>query len=243
MPTRNGGTFITRQIETILSQLGPGDELIISDDSSTDDTLDRIRQFPDKRVSLYEGNRYFSPVFNMENALRKASGEIIVLSDQDDVWMESKLAVVRREFDRAPKGIKLIVLDGEIVDEQERVLHGSIFSFVGSRKGLIRNIYRNTYMGCCMAFSRELLEIALPFPRKAPMHDMWLGLLAELFGTVDFIPVKTIKYRRHDASVTNLRFRLDVPRQISRRFHLVVSLLKRCMQHAYRRASSRTTAS
>jgi len=62
------------------------------------------------------------------------------------------------------------------------------------------------------------------------MHDMWLGLIAELFGTVEFVKEKTIKYRRHTASVTDLHRRLDVMRQIVRRYHLVSSLLGRYIQ-------------
>jgi hypothetical protein len=86
-----------------------------------------------------------------------------------------------------------------------------------------------------MAFSRDLLKIALPFPKNIPMHDMWLGLLAELFGTVEFVPEKTIKYRRHGVSVTDLRRRLDMVRQIMRRYHLVTSLLGRFLHVKYGR--------
>jgi hypothetical protein len=86
-----------------------------------------------------------------------------------------------------------------------------------------------------MAFSRELLTIALPFPGDIPMHDMWLGLIAELFGTVEFVSEKTIKYRRHGGTATDLRRRLDVTRQISRRYRLVTSLLVRFIQMKYSR--------
>ncbi len=233
MATRNGEKYIKRQLESILAQLGPDDEVIISDDSSVDRTVAIIKGFPDHRIRLYQSNTFFSPIFNMENALKNASGEVIVLSDQDDVWLDNKMAVIRREFSGEPSGIKLIVLDGNIVDEDEAILHDSIFARIKSGKGLIKNIYDNTYMGCCMAFSRDLLRIALPFPKNIPMHDMWLGLLAELFGKVEFVQEKTIKYRRHEASVTDLSRRLDVVRQIMRRYHLVTSLLGRFLTVKY----------
>jgi len=235
MTTYNGEKFIRRQLETILVQLAQDDEVIISDDSSVDRTVDIIKEFTDKRIRLYEHNLFFSPIYNLENALRKSSGEIIVLSDQDDVWLDNKITVVRREFSDVHNGIKLIVIDGQIVDEHEIVIHDSIFERINSGKGLLKNIYDNTYMGCCMAFSRDLLEIALPFPKNIPMHDMWLGLLAELFGTVKFIQEKTIKYRRHETSVTDLHRRMDVVRQIVRRYHLVASLLGRFIQVKYSR--------
>ncbi len=119
MATRNGEKYIKRQLESILIQLTPDDEVVISDDSSSDRTVNIIKGFSDHRIYLYENNTFFSPIFNIENALKKASGEIIVLSDQDDVWLDNKIAVIRRELTRASAGIKLIVLDGQIVDEHE----------------------------------------------------------------------------------------------------------------------------
>jgi glycosyltransferase involved in cell wall biosynthesis len=230
MATYNGEKYIKRQLESILAQLSQDDEIVISDDSSSDKTVDIIKGFSDHRIRLYENNMFFSPIFNCENALAKASGEIIVLSDQDDVWLDNKIAVIRQEFPNVHGGIKLIVLDGHIVDEREVILHDSIFAHINSGKGLVKNIFDNTYMGCCMVFSRDLLKIALPFPGTIPMHDMWLGLLAELFGTVTFVREKTIKYRRHGATATDLRLRLDVLRQLGRRYHLATSLLKRFIQ-------------
>lgn len=235
MATRNGEKYIKKQLDSILAQLTQEDEVVISDDSSSDSTVAIIKESSDQRVRLYENNTFFSPIFNIENALKKASGEIIVLSDQDDVWLDNKIAVIKRELTGASMGIKLIVLDGHIVDEHETIKHYSIFEQINSGKGLLKNIYDNTYVGCCMAFSRDLLEIALPFPRNIPMHDMWLGLLAEHFGTVKFVGEKTILYRRHEASVTDLHRRLDVVKQIRRRYHLVKSLLVRFLQLKYSR--------
>jgi glycosyltransferase involved in cell wall biosynthesis len=235
MATRNGEKFILRQLATILPQLTPDDEVVISDDSSSDNTIGIIKDLSDHRIRLHEYNTFFSPIFNVENALKKASGEIIVLADQDDVWLDNKIAVIRRELDATDEGVKLIVLDGYIVDEQETILQDSIFIRIHSGKGLLKNIYDNTYMGCCLAFTRDLLKIALPFPKNIPMHDMWLGLLAELFGTVEFVDEKTIKYRRHSASATDLRLRLDVLQQLKRRYYLTVSLLERMLLIKYGR--------
>lgn len=239
MATRNGEKYIGRQIESILKQLRQDDELIISDDTSTDQTIGLIKSFSDKRIILLQNNVFYNPIFNIENALKKASGEIVVLSDQDDVWLDNKIAVIERELAGVHVGNKLIVLDGYIVDENETIMHDSIFEHIDSGKGLLKNIYDNTYMGCCMAFPRDLLKIALPFPKNVPMHDMWLGLLAELFGTVEFVREKTIKYRRHGASVTDLHLRIDVLRQIRRRYHLVTALLGRYLLVKYSRQTAR----
>lgn len=227
MATRNGERFIGQQLASILFQLEEDDELIVSDDSSTDGTLAIIREFADPRVRLLEKNTFFSPIFNFENALEKATGDIIILADQDDVWLDGKVRVIRERFAIRPHQVFLLVLDGEVIDESGNVIHDSIFGKINSGRGLLKNIYDNTYLGCCLAFSRNLLEIALPFPRRIPMHDMWLGLLAELFGEVEFVPEKTILYRKHAASMTEFDRRFMPVTQIKRRWFLSYYLLKR----------------
>ncbi len=231
MATRNGGRFIQQQLSSILKQLAPDDEVIISDDSSTDETIDMIVSCADARITLLPGNTFYSPVFNIENALKHATGDIIVLSDQDDIWLDNKVATIRNYFDNGPASLRLVSLDGMAVDEHGNVIVESLFQKLSAGPGLFKNIFNNTYMGCCLAFSRELLDIALPFPRKIPMHDMWLGLLAELYGEVTFIPEKTIQYRKHDASVTDFRIKFMPVTQIKRRWHLAYNLLRRRLQY------------
>jgi glycosyltransferase involved in cell wall biosynthesis len=224
MATRNGEKYIGAQLGSILPQLQPDDEVVISDDSSTDRTVEMINQFGDSRIRLFENNTFFSPIFNFENALKHASGEIIVLADQDDVWLDNKIRLIRDGFRQRPSSIHLIVLDGCAIDESGKVIEESLFRKINAGKGLLKNIYDSTYMGCCMAFSRSLLDVALPFPKRIPMHDMWLGLLAELFGTVEFYGAKTIQYRKHATSTTEFRRRFRPLTQIKRRVFLCCSL-------------------
>lgn len=230
MATRNGAGYIRQQLDSILSQLGQDDEVVISDDSSTDDTISVINSFADPRIRLFANNTFYSPVFNLENALNQATGEIIVLADQDDIWLEKKVSVIRERFQRKVTAVYLIALDGSVVDEHETVIADSIFARINAGPGLLKNIFNNTYMGCCLAFSRELMKIALPFPRRIPMHDMWFGLLAETFGAAEFLPEKTILYRKHEASVTEFRIRLMPVTQIKRRFFLSYHLLKKWVE-------------
>lgn len=226
MATRNGERFLRRQIDSILAQLSAGDELVVSDDSSEDTTIEIIKSYSDTRIRFLGCSSFFSPILNFEHALSHARGNVIVLSDQDDVWLENKLPVIRALF-RDGHTRQLVVLNGLIIDEDEQVLHASIFEKIHAGKGLIKNIYNNTYLGCCMAFSRDLLDIALPFPSNIPMHDMWLGNLAALFGRVEFISEKTIMYRRHGATLTDFRIKFEPLQQIRRRFNLFLSLAQR----------------
>lgn len=216
MATYNGGRYLRQQLESILPQLGPDDELVISDDSSTDDTLAIIAGCNDPRIRVFAGNTYYNPARNFENALRQARGEIIVLSDQDDLWLPGKLAIVREELGGKVARPALLQMDGEIIDVNGTVLAESIFALKRSGPGLLRNIYDSSYPGCCMAFTRPLLQLALPLPRRVPMHDWWIALLAELFGEITFVAGKTIRYRRHgeNASFTSGNRFLQIGRRL-----------------------------
>ncbi len=230
MATHNGSRYIQQQLESILAQLNTDDEVVISDDSSSDDTLSIINSFADPRISLFANNTFYSPIFNFENALKAATGGIIVLADQDDIWLDNKLAVIREKFSQRPASVYLVALNGLVIDDVGTVIADSLFAKLNAGQGLVKNIYDNTYLGCCLAFSRELLAIALPFPKQIPMHDMWLGLLAELFGRVEFVPLKTILYRKHAASLTEFRIRFMPITQIKRRWFLSYHLLKRWVE-------------
>jgi glycosyltransferase involved in cell wall biosynthesis len=231
LASHNGEKYIAEQLESILKDLGESDELVISDDSSTDQTLAIIHTFHDPRIKVFPGNSFYNPIFNFENALRQSTGEVIVLSDQDDVWMENKLDIIRDYFQNKPSKIYTLVLDGSVIDESGVVIQESIFGILSSGKGLIRNLKHNTYMGCCLAFSRDLLDVALPFPKQIPMHDSWLGLLSELFGMVEFIPEKTIKYRKHPLNKSLQEF--DLSQKMRWRYFLVLNLFKRWLRRRF----------
>ena len=150
-----------------------------------------------------------------------------MLSDQDDVWLDGKVAIIRARFARPPAPIYLIVLDGMVVDEAGTVTDDSIFAKIRSGPGVLKNLYDNTYLGCCMAFSRELLDVALPSRATSPCTTCWLGQLAQLLGAVDFVSVKTIKYRKHASSTTGFERRFIPITQVRRRWALASNLAKR----------------
>jgi glycosyltransferase involved in cell wall biosynthesis len=227
MATFNGARYVERQVASILEQLGEGDELVVSDDGSTDETVAIVQGFGDPRVRILEGNAFRSPLRNFEHAVRHARGDTIVLSDQDDVWLDNKLPLVRELFAVETARPYLVVLDAEIVDEEERALEPSVLAKLGAGPGLLKNLWTNRYLGCCMAFSRDLLDVALPFPEGVDMHDIWLGQLCERVGTTAFVRVVTMRYRRHPGTATGFDIRFDPFRQIARRGHLAWALLTR----------------
>lgn len=200
MATYNGEKYVKSQIESILKQIKRNDELIISDDSSSDNTVQVIRSISDERIKLYI-NEHSSgrPTENFQNALTKAAGDIIFLADQDDIWLDHKYEKIIKSLETAD----LVLSNSIVVDESLKEINSSFFELHGSKKGVLRNAIKNSYFGSCMAFRRQILDIALPFPANREIgHDVWLGLVAECVGKVRFIDEPLILYRRHSSAVT-----------------------------------------
>jgi glycosyltransferase involved in cell wall biosynthesis len=225
MATCNGERYLQAQLDSVLAQLGDGDELVIADDCSTDGTLALIEECGDPRIRLLPGKLRLGVVANFERALRAAQGEYVFLCDQDDVWLPNKRAV----FIKALANADLVVSDCRLTDANLNDLAPSFFLFRNSGPGLLRNLLRNSFLGCCMAFRRSLLARALPFPVRLPMHDTWLGLIASTTGSVRFIPDVTLLYRRHgsNASPTGERSHFSRLTQLSHRLRYALALLIR----------------
>jgi hypothetical protein len=183
--------------------------------------------FGDPRIQILDGNDFKSPLRNFEHAVRHARGETIVLADQDDVWLPNKLPLVRELFAGEVARPYLVVLDAKIVDEDERAVYPSVQAKLHAGPGFVKNVWANRYLGCCMAFSRDLLDVALPFPDAVDMHDIWLGQLCERIGKTEFVSIVTMLYRRHGANATGFEIRLQPVQQIRRRAALVGELLRR----------------
>jgi len=198
IPTFNGEKYLNKQLDSILPQLEPEDEIIISDDSSSDNTLSIIKSYKDERIKLLMNNDFKSPAFNLENALINAQGDYIFLSDQDDIWMPDKVEICLEKI----KGYDLLVSDCVLIDENDTQIADSFFAINNSKQGFIRNFIKNSYLGCCIVFNRGVLNYVLPFPKGIAMHDIWIGLNTEIIGKPRFISEKLIKYRRHGENIT-----------------------------------------
>lgn len=232
LATYNGAKFIREQLLSILSQLGPRDEIIISDDGSTDRTFAIISELNDSRIRIIKHikttvypRRFDYVTHNFENALRHASGEFIFLSDQDDVWLPGKVDTMQKEL----QNHLLVLSDCKVADASLHTIHDSYFKLNGLRTGILRNLIRNSFLGSCMAFRRELLDKALPCPRHSVPHDIWLGLLASYYGKVSYLPVPLMIYRRHEATVSASCDKSFFPFwfKIHYRVHCLTAFLKR----------------
>ena len=226
MATYNGGQFIDRQLRSILPQLNETDEVIISDDGSKDDTLSIIHHLDDPRIRVVHNIGRRGPVGNFEHALRQATGKFIFFADQDDIWQPDKVSTTVRLLENN----ELVLANCQIIDQHGTVLWPSFFNYRGSRRGFWHNLYRNSYIGCCMAFRREVLEYVLPFPAHIHMHDWWIGLLVELKGRIAFCEKPLMQYVRHgqNASPTG-ETGYPFSQRISNRFSLLLNVIKRLL--------------
>ncbi len=195
----NGEKYICEQLSSVLSQLGENDEVIVSDDNPAGKTKDAVLSLGDSRI-IYTVGEGKGVVKNFENALRKARGDIIFLCDQDDVWLPGKVDTVTAAVQ---SGCDLVLHDASVTDENLNITDESYFRTHGSNGSFAKNIIKNSFVGCCMAFTRPVLECALPFPENVPMHDWWIALIAMKKGyRVKLIDTPLILWRRHGGNVT-----------------------------------------
>ncbi|MGK2854110.1 MAG: glycosyltransferase family 2 protein, partial [Microbacteriaceae bacterium] len=216
--THNGAAFIAEQLASILAQTRLPDQLVISDDASTDDTVALIHRIiagaaASIRIDVTRNTEALGVTANFQQALEACSGDLIALCDQDDTWMPDRLAVLGERFDADPE---LLVLgsDATIVDadgssrgfglfealdisarEFAEVHHGDSFA------ALLR---RNLFTGATMMIRADLVSAASPFPGEW-VHDEWLAIVGAATGKVDLLEVPLIGYRQHGANQIGAR--------------------------------------
>lgn len=224
MATYNGEKYVRDQIDSILFNLQDNDELVISDDGSTDQTISIIKSYKDPRIKFFDGP-HKGIVKNFENALRKCNGDIIFLSDQDDVWLSKKVDVVLEHLSK--NNCSCVVHNAFVMDEALKTnLYESYFDFRKPLSSKVGNIIKPAYLGCCMAFKAEMLGFILPIPENIEMHDRWIGTICNKYGNVDFIEDKLIKYRRHNSNASKMK-RNGVIKIANNRMRLLRSVGKR----------------
>jgi glycosyltransferase involved in cell wall biosynthesis len=208
--TYNGSRFLPEQLQSYLDQHRVPDELIVCDDASTDDTRSIIEHFGAGApfpVHLHTNDTNLGSTRNFEKAIRLCTGDLIFLSDQDDIWHPSKLRVIEDEFRRSDS-VGLVFTDAELIDEESRQLGDRLWShtFLAKErsKAKPREFYRtlwssNVVTGATVAFRRDLVDVMLPVPLHIPhvIHDGWIALVASVFADVVFLDTPLISYRLH----------------------------------------------
>ena len=209
MATYNGELFISEQINSIIKQTHQDWVLYISDDGSTDKTVNIINKFvlEDSRIKLINVDRQGGVISNFNKALKSTSAEFIVLSDQDDLWPEDRLEVLLSAIskDNNVNQPKLVFTDLTLIDGAGKIIAKSLYkeNSLNPLENLRGHnlLWKCTVYGCTTIMNRALLDIALPIPINAHMHDQWLAMKAHQNKGLAFLDVSTIMYRQHTNNV------------------------------------------
>ena len=210
MTTYNGAKFLPEQLQSIAGQTRSPDELIICDDGSTDQTISLIEDFAKQttipvRLSMNEAR--LGSTLNVSQAIACCSGDLVALSDQDDVWHPDKLKLTEATF-RSNVEVGLLFTDAELVDEASQTIGESLWKTIGfdaRKQQLVANgravdvlLSRNIVTGATMTFRSKFTKDILPIPSHGPLiHDGWIALIVALLGRIAFIAQPLIKYRQH----------------------------------------------
>lgn len=223
MATYNGEMYIEEQLMSILDQLKDNDEIIISDDGSEDRTLEIIKLINDPRIKLFHGS-FQNVIFNFENALKNATGDIIFLSDQDDIWYNNKVS----ELVNILETYDLVYTNASVF---KNIKEESFLFNTKNQYGVINNFIKNNCLGATMAFKASVLKYSLPFPKKIPMHDMWIYFISAFYGKTFYYNQPLIYYRRHGSNVSNASEKTtnSLFKIISIRVNLFVTIIRRVL--------------
>lgn len=217
MATYNGGQFIEEQINSIINQSLPPDEIIICDDGSTDNTVDIIHEIIEKypgKIKLFINKNGLGPAMNFEKAIQLCQGDYIALSDQDDVWKKDKLELSLKkliEIETKYHDIPILIhTDLEVVNQALETSSKSFWQLSGINPGILRKysfagVY-NGITGCTTIFNQKTKQYIFPFPKNIIMHDSWIGLCVAKYGKIDYIEQTTILYRQHSGNAVGAKF-------------------------------------
>ncbi|WP_312678763.1 glycosyltransferase [Stutzerimonas nitrititolerans] len=195
MATYNGERFLRAQLDSFLRQTQRPDEVVITDDQSTDGTLEIIRDFAERApfTVKYSVNRErLGYAANFNAALMLADGDIVFISDQDDVWFSEKIEVITNLASNS-QGL-LFINDAELTNESLKPTNLTKLTQIRTA-GLGDDSF---VMGCCCAVRRELLDICLPIPKGVSAHDSWLVYFSQIFSARVIVEKVLQFYRRHE---------------------------------------------
>ncbi len=230
MATYNGGCFLHEQLASIAAQTRAPREIVVSDDGSQDTTLEVVSAFADSArfpINVLKAHGRIGVEQNFARAIESCSGEIIALSDQDDVWYPRRLEILETTFHNNPE-VDLILCDADILSQNGVRLARGLRQFVGyseterqllnEGRGVPVLLKRNVFTGGAMVFRRRILDYVLPIPASRQsvwLHDRWIGFLVVCAGSVMVIEDRLSAYRQHENQLVGARSQSFLTRALS----------------------------
>lgn len=205
LATYNGEKFVKEQIESILNQTYENFNLIISDDASTDNTLNILEEYEkkDTRIKVFKKEKNKGLIDNFEFLLKNVTSDYFMFSDQDDIWKKDKIEKSINKLKEENSG--LVYTDLEIVDEKLNVIYPSYWKYKQIYKKIIKYnnfeaLYLNNFVtGCTILAKSKYIKDILPLPRnsKFVLHDYWTALIISAKDKISYVEEPTIQYRQH----------------------------------------------
>lgn len=221
MCTYNGGKYLREQLNSVASGALLPDELVICDDRSSDSTADIVSEFASSSkflVRFFINEKNLGSTKNFEKAIGLCTGDIIVLSDQDDVWYPEKLSVIKETFTAHPEA-GLVFTDADMVDEELKPLGYGLWSTIefdnkeqaslnggNAMQVLLRH---NVVTGATAAFRASYRDIVLPVP-AGWVHDGWIALVISAVSGLYAVDRRLIGYRQHSSQQIGAQKSADV---------------------------------
>lgn len=250
--TYNGEKYIKEQLESILNQTRRPNEIIISDDNSSDNTITKIKEVLNRaniEWALNVNSENIGVTKNFEKAINLCTGDLIFTCDQDDVWIRNKIEKIESVF-ALNLNCNLIFTDAELVDSQLKSMNSSLWKTIGFSNHLLNKmnsvnlldilLKKNIITGATMAFKKELSKKIMPMSGNW-IHDYWIGIIASINGQVIGIPDRLLLYRQHENNLLGVKkiglfgkikkyfinFNFDLLQELREsRFNMIDDLLK-----------------
>ncbi len=205
LATYNGEKYLKEQVDSILNQTYKNINLLISDDGSSDLTVEILKEYEatDSRVKIFIQKNNIGLVKNFEFLLRQVTSEYYMMSDQDDVWLPEKIEKSIKKL--MEEDADLVFCDLEVVDKDLKMIFPSFWEYLKIDKKIKKyNDFRMVYLyncanGCAILSKSKFIEHMLPLPNnsKFMIHDYWIILYVSLHGKISYVDEKLIKYRQH----------------------------------------------
>lgn len=197
----NGEVFLKQQIDSILEQTYTEFELLILNDNSSDSSNELIEQYlrKDTRIRYFKNETNLGFNRNFENGFRLSQGELIAISDQDDIWIPNKIEeLVQNLGDHI-----LIYSNSELIDKDGTKLNARLdLDLIHVDNPSYKSFLNDNFItGHTCLFKKELLNYALPIPEEIYFYDWWLGFTASYVGKIKYLKKVLTLYRIHDRSV------------------------------------------
>ncbi len=217
LATYNGEQYLKEQLDSILSQSHKEFRLLISDDSSTDDTVKILKEYEEKdnRITVFFQDKNCGVIKNFEFLLEKVENEYYMFSDQDDIWKEDKIEKSIKKLEETDSS--LVYTDLEVVDSDLNVIYESYWKLKGiynkiKKYNNFESLYLNNFVtGCTIISKKELIKEVLPLPNtsKFVLHDYWIPLILSQKYKISYIEEPLIKYRQHKNNKVGSKKKVD----------------------------------